>query len=59
MNPSNGLGNRHSPYTWVASHAIFPLHEWVKGHDSVAVRRRLEHSQWLSPAELAAQQVTR
>ena len=33
-------------YTTVCSRALFPLHERLKGHDSVAVRQRLEVSQW-------------
>lgn len=46
-------------YTRFASSVLFPLHEWVKGHDSVAVRQRLEHSQWLSGAEIARDQALR
>ena len=46
-------------YTRFASNVLFPLHEWVKGHDSVALRRRLEHSQWLSGAEIAHDQALR
>ncbi len=33
-------------YTAVCSRALFPLHERLKGHASVAVRERLETSQW-------------
>ncbi len=44
-----------SPYTAACSGLLFPLHEWAKGHSSVAWRRRLEQSQhW--PAERLAQQ---
>lgn len=46
-------------YTRFASGVLFPLHERIKGHDSVAVRRRLEASQWHSPEEIAAEQVQR
>jgi phenylacetate-CoA ligase len=46
-----------SPYTRLASGVLFPLHERAKGHDSVRVRQRLEQSQWLPPAELAALQL--
>ena len=35
-----------SLYTAVCSRALFPLHERLKGHDSVALRQRLERSQW-------------
>ena len=48
-----------SPYTRLASGVLFPLHERAKGHDSVRVRQRLERSQWLPPAELAALQLER
>lgn len=48
-----------SPYTALCSHLLFPLHEAVKGHASVAVRKRLEHSQWLSPGALADEQLSR
>ena len=46
-------------YTRLASGLIFPLHERLKGHDSVAVRRRLERSQWLDPQAIALQQAER
>ncbi|MDZ7752506.1 MAG: AMP-binding protein [Gammaproteobacteria bacterium] len=46
-----------SLYTHLVSGALFPLHERLKGHTSVAKRRALEQSQWW-PTEriLAAQQ---
>lgn len=47
------------PYTALCSHLLFPLHERLKGHDSVAVRRRLEISQWCSADQLAADQLRR
>lgn len=46
-------------YTALCSRVLFPVHEWLKGHDSVAVRERLERSQWLLPEELAAMQSRR
>ena len=46
-------------YTRWASGVLFPLHERLKGHDSVAVRRRLERSQWLRPEQIAAEQTQR
>ena len=48
-----------SPYTWLASRVLFPLHEVLKGHDSVRVRRELEESQWWSPEALRALQLQR
>lgn len=41
-----------SLYTALCSHLLFPLHERLKGHDSVAVRKRLELSQWWSADQL-------
>lgn len=46
-------------YTSIVSGALFPLHEWLKGHDSVSVRRRLDRSQWLSGSEIARVQAQR
>lgn len=46
-------------YTRIASRILFPLHERAKSHDSVAVRKRLERSQWWAPDELAAEQALR
>jgi len=39
-------------YTTLVSHVLFPLHELLKGHDTVAVRAALERSQWWSPERL-------
>ncbi|MCO6439773.1 MAG: phenylacetate--CoA ligase family protein [Nitrococcus mobilis] len=41
------------------SSAIFPLHERLKGHRSVAWRRDLERSQWWSPEALGAHRARR
>ncbi len=46
-------------WTWVVSHALFPLHERLKGHSSVARRRELEESQWWSPDRLHVYQLQR
>ena len=43
---------RLSLYTGVSSGLLFPLHERLKGHSSVALRKRLETSQWWSADEL-------
>jgi phenylacetate-CoA ligase len=48
-----------SVYTRLTAGVLFPLHEWAKGHDSVAVRRRLERSQWFAPDVLRAEQAAR
>ena len=46
-------------YTRLASAGLFPLHERLKGHDSVRLRRRLESSQWRSPSQIDAEQSER
>lgn len=39
-------------YTRCVSGILFPLHEYLKQHTSVAVRKRMEQTQWLSPGEI-------
>jgi phenylacetate-CoA ligase len=46
-------------YTRLVSSLLFPLHERLKGHDSVVVRRRMETSQWWTPEQLAADNLAR
>ncbi|MCS6944252.1 MAG: AMP-binding protein [Sutterellaceae bacterium] len=46
-------------WTWVVAHALFPLHERLKGHRSVARRRELEESQWWPRDRLQAYQLDR
>jgi len=46
-------------YTKLASGVLFPVHERIKRHDSVDVRRHLERSQWWSPAQLQTFQLIR
>jgi phenylacetate-CoA ligase len=48
-----------SLYTAMCSRLLFPLHERLKGHDSVAVRKRLEESQWWSADRLADDRTVR
>lgn len=48
-----------SLYTRLASSALFPLHEAVKGHSSASVRRELEVTQWWEPGRLAELQLER
>jgi phenylacetate-CoA ligase len=43
-------------YTRLSSSLLFPLHERVKGHDSVARRRALERSEWFSAEALQSLQ---
>ncbi len=48
-----------SPYTALASNLLFPLHERLKRHSTVAVRRRLEQTQWWAPEPLQALRIER
>lgn len=42
-----------SLYQTLVGRVLFPLHERLKGHDTIAVHRALEASQWLPAGELA------
>jgi len=46
-------------YTRLCSSLLFPLHERLKGHHSVALRKELERSQWLPADHLVDLQVSR
>ena len=46
-------------YTSFVSSVLFPLHERLKRHDSVAVRRQMEEVQWWQTERLAAFQLQR
>lgn len=46
-------------YTSLVASLLFPLHERLKSHTSVAVRRGLEQSQWWAPEQLQALQLAR
>ena len=59
MTASSQLSHPRSLYTRLAGGVLFPLHERAKGHDSVRVRQRLERSQWFTPEQVAAEQLTR
>jgi phenylacetate-CoA ligase len=50
---------RPAPYTALVANLIFPLHERVKKHRSVAVRKDLEDSQFWSEERLRELQLTR
>lgn len=52
-------GGRVKPYTRLCSSLLFPLHERIKGHDTVALRRSLEDTQWWSSERLEALRVER
>jgi phenylacetate-CoA ligase len=44
-------------YSTFVSRLLFPLHERLKGHDTVRRLRSLEASQWWPPERLEAYQV--
>ncbi|MCB1776164.1 MAG: phenylacetate--CoA ligase family protein [Candidatus Competibacteraceae bacterium] len=46
-------------YTRIAAHLLFPLHERLKRHDTVQIRRNLEQSQWWSHERLQNLQIQR
>lgn len=46
-------------YTRLVADTLFPLHERLKHHTTVAVRRGMEQSQWWQPAQLRELQVRR
>ena len=46
-------------YTVLCSSLLFPLHERIKGHHSVALLREIEESQWWPDERLIAAQVER
>jgi phenylacetate-CoA ligase len=46
-----------SPYSRLISKVLFPLHERLKGHDTVAVFKKLEETQWWEPARHREQQL--
>ena len=48
-----------SLYTHFVSRVLFPLHERLKGHSTVAALRSLEQSQWLPPQALGQIQLQR
>ncbi len=43
---------RMDPYTSLVSRWLFPLHERIKKHNSVALRKELEISQWWNPQQI-------
>jgi phenylacetate-CoA ligase len=51
--------SRPGPYTRFTAGVVFPLHERLKHHDTLAVRRGLEDTQWLDADALQALQVRR
>lgn len=46
-------------YTKFITTVLFPLHEKLKKHDTVAIKQSLEKSQWLSTADILKQQDSR
>ncbi len=50
---------RKSSYTSLVSCLFFPIHEYLKHHNSVSVRKQLEVSQWWSRQQIEQLQLTR
>jgi len=50
---------RPGAYTRLVAHWLFPLHEWLKGHHSARLLRRMERSQWWSEQQLRDWQLAR
>ncbi|MEK7792848.1 MAG: phenylacetate--CoA ligase family protein, partial [Pseudomonadota bacterium] len=50
---------RQSTYTAWISNFFFPLHEWLKKHNTVAVRKQMEESQWWDRDRLYEYQLMR
>ncbi|MGK5065183.1 glycosyltransferase [Janthinobacterium sp. LB3P112] len=50
---------RPGAYTRCVARWLFPLHEWLKGHHSARLLRRLERSQWWSAEQLQQWQLAR
>jgi phenylacetate-coenzyme A ligase PaaK-like adenylate-forming protein len=48
-----------SLYTQLTANVLFPLHERMKGHNTIEVFRSMEKTQWLSPEQLAQSQLQR
>ena len=46
-------------YTSLVSKFLFPVHEFLKRHNSVALRRQMEEVQWWSADHIAALQLRR
>lgn len=59
MNMQPNVRYRSAPYTALVTNLIFPLHERVKQHRSVAVRKQLEESQYWPEERLRELQVQR
>ena len=46
-------------YTKFVSSILFPIHEKLKKHDTVRIRKEMEQTQWLSQSELKSLQLTK
>jgi len=46
-------------YTNIVANCLFPIHERLKKHSTVAVKKAMEQSQWWSPDQLRAHQLQR
>jgi phenylacetate-CoA ligase len=46
-------------YTKFVSSILFPIHEKLKKHDTVRIKKEMEQTQWLSQSELKSLQLTK
>ncbi len=46
-------------YTKIVAKLLFPLHEWLKKHDTVAIHNKLDKSQWYSQEQILTEQAQR
>lgn len=46
-------------YTKIVAKLLFPLHEWLKKHDTVAIHKQLDKSQWQSQEQILSEQALR
>lgn len=54
---SDARGRNSGFYTRGVSGVLFPLHEFLKKHSSVSVRKSMEQTQWFSPEKIVQLQV--
>lgn len=46
-------------YTKIVATLLFPFHEWLKKHDTVAIHKQLDKSQWHSQELIKSEQASR
>lgn len=59
MGSHTTLTRKKGVYTSLVSGLLFPIHEYLKRHESVSVRKQLEKTQWWSRAQIEQLQLGR